>query len=134
MITKSIPKDLESAKVVELRKWLPLQYLKGKYLVDLKDDRWKSLFIITLFKAVVKKFEIMSDFDLYRLLDLSLGYASSQDEMVKFINKYIGKYVTFFKGSGNYVTASERLVDSQNVSNVKDSASTLEDNLKKLAK
>ena len=133
MITKSIPKNLESAKVVELRKGLPLQYLKGKYLVDLKDDRWKSLFIITLFKAVVKKFEIMSDFDLYRLLDVSLGYASSQDEMVKFINKYIGEYVTFFKGSGNYVTASER-VGSQKVSNLKDSASTLEDNLKKLAK
>lgn len=134
MITKSIPKNLESAKVVELRKGLPLQYLNGKYLVDLKDDRWKSLFIITLFKAVVKKFEIMSDFDLYRLLDISLAYTSSQDEIVKFINKYIGKYVTFFKGSGNYVTASERLVDSQNVSNLKDSASTLEDNLKKLAK
>ena len=133
MITKSIPKNLESAKVVELRKGLPLQYLKGLYLVDLKDDRWKSLFIITLFKAVVKKFEIMSDFDLYRLLDVSLGYASSQDEMVKFINKYIVEYVTFFKGSGNYVTASER-VDSQKVSNLKDSASTLEDNLKKLAK
>ena len=133
MITKSIPKDLESAKVVELRKGLPLQYLKGKYLVDLKDDRWKSLFIITLFKAVVKKFEIMSDFDLYRLLDVSLSHASSQDEMVKFINKYIGEYVTFFKGSGNYVTTSER-DDSQKVSNLKDSASTLEDNLKKLAK
>ena len=133
MITKSIPKNLESAKVVELRKGLPLQYLKGKYLVDLKDDRWKSLFIITLFKAVVKKFEIMSDFDLYRLLDVSLSHASSQDEMVKFINKYIGEYVTFFKGSGNYVTASER-VDAQQVSNLKDSASTLEDNLKKLAK
>ena len=131
MITKSIPKNLESAKVVELRKGLPLQYLKGKYLVDLKDDRWKSLFIITLFKAVVKKFEIMSDFDLYRLLDVSLSHASSQDEMVKFINKYIGEYVTFFKGSGNYVTASE---SSQKVSNLKDSASTLEDNLKKLAK
>ena len=133
MITKSIPKNLESAKVVELRKGLPLQYLNGKYLVDLKDDRWKSLFIITLFKAVVKKFEIMSDFDLYRLLDVSLSHASSQDEMVKFINKYIGKYVTFFKGSGNYVTTSER-DDSQKVSNLKDSASTLEDNLKKLAK
>ena len=133
MITKSIPKDLESAKVVELRKGLPLQYLKGKYLVDLKDDRWKSLFIITLFKAVVRKFKIMSDFDLYRLLDVSLSNASSQDELVKFINKYIGKYVTFFKGSGNYVTTSER-DGSQKVSNVKDSASTLEDNLKKLAK
>ena len=79
MITKSIPKDLESAKVVELRKGLPLQYLKGKYLVDLKDDRWKSLFIITLFKAVVRKFKIMSDFDLYRLLDVSLSHASSHD-------------------------------------------------------
>ena len=133
MITKSIPKDLESAKVVELRKGLALPYLKGKYLVDLKDDRWKSLFIITLFKAVVKKFEIMSDFDLYRLLDVSLSHASSQDEMFKYINKYIGKYVTFFKGSGNYVTTSER-DDSQKVSNLKDSASTLEDNLKKLAK
>lgn len=133
MITKSIPKDLESAKVVELRKGLPLPYLKGKYLVDLKDDRWKSLFIITLFKAVVRKFNIMSDFDLYRLLDLSLGYASSQDEMVKFINKYIGKYVTFFKGSGNYVT-TKSASNSKKVSNVKDSASTLEDNLKKLAK
>ena len=134
MITKSIPKDLESAKVVELRKGLPLPYLKGKYLVDLKDDRWKSLFIITLFKAVVQKFEIMSNYDLYRLVDISLDYSSSQDEMVKFINKYIGKYVTFFKGSGNYVTASERVSGSQKVSNLKDSASTLEDNLKKLAK
>ena len=133
MITKSIPKNLESAKVVELRKGLPLQYLNGKYLVDLKDDRWKSLFIITLFKAVVQKFEIMSNYDLYKLLDLSLSYSSSQEDIVKFINKYIGKYVTFFKGSGNYVTASER-VDSQKVSNLNDSASTLEDNLKKLAK
>jgi hypothetical protein len=124
---------LESAKVVELRKGLPLQYLNGKYLVDLKDDRWKSLFIITLFKAVVQKFEIMSNYDLYKLLDLSLSYSSSQEDIVKFINKYIGKYVTFFKGSGNYVTASER-VDSQKVSNLNDSASTLEDNLKKLAK
>ena len=134
MITKSIPKNLESAKVVELRKGLPLQYLNGKYLVDLKDDRWKSLFIITLFKAVVQKFEIMSNYDLYKLLDLSLSYSSSQEDIVKFINKYIGKYVTFFKGSGDYVTTTKRVIDSQKVSNLNDSASTLEDNLKKLAK
>ena len=139
MISKSKPKDLAKAKVVELRKGLPLQYLSGKYLVDLKEKRWQTLFIVTMFKAINKKFDILDEFELNRVLDYILMSTSTQDEVVKELNKHIGKYVIFFKGSGKELSLSqdERItmpgVEDKR-KEVKDSASTLEGNLKKLAK
>ena len=137
MISKTKPKNLERAKIVELRKGLPLQYLNGKYLVDMKEKRWQSFFIVTMFKAIVRKFEIMNDFEMNRVLDYLLMSTSTQDEVVKELNRHIGKYVTFFQGSGKQLATSDDITmpgvtDSRK--RVKDSASTLENNLKTLAK
>ena len=137
MISKTKPKNLERAEIIELRKGLPLQYLNGKYLVDMKEKRWQSFFIVTMFKAIVRKFEIMNDFEMNRVLDFVLMSTSTQDEVVKELNKHIGKYVTFFTGSGKQLATSDDITmpgvtDSRK--GVKDSASTLEGNLKKLAK
>jgi hypothetical protein len=137
MISKTKPKNLERAEIVELRKGLPLQYLNGKYLVDMKEKRWQSFFIVTMFKAIVRKFEIMNDFEMNRVLDYLLMSTSTQDEVVKELNKHIGKYVTFFTGSGNQLVTSDDITMpgvTDLRKGVKDSASTLENNLKKLAK
>ena len=90
MISKTKPKNLERAEIVELRKGLPLQYLNGKYLVDMKEKRWQTFFIVTMFKAIVRKFEIMNDFEMNRVLDYVLVSTSTQDEVVKELNKHIG--------------------------------------------
>jgi len=137
MISKTKPKNLERAKIVELRKGLPLQYLNGKYLVDMKEKRWQSFFIVTMFKAIVRKFEIMNDFEMNRVLDFVLMSTSTQDEVVKELNKHIGKYVTFFQGSGKQLATSDKITTpgvTDSRKGVKDSASTLENNLKTLAK
>lgn len=144
MISKSKPKDLAKAKVVELRKGLPLQYLSGKYLVDLKEKRWQTLFIVTMFKAINKKFDILDEFALNRVLDYILMSTSTQDEVVKELNKHIGKHVIFFKGSGKELSLSQDdritmpgVTDARTHvgrKSIKDSVSTLDGNLKKLAK
>ena len=141
MISKTKPKDLERAEIVELRKGLPLQYLKGKYLVDMREKRWQTFFIVTMFKAIVRKFEIMNDFEMHRVFDYLLMSTSTQDEVVKELNKHIGKYVIFFKGSGkvfDYSSDKNNKIVMPGVTDsrkgVKDSASTLENNLKTLAK
>ena len=64
MISKSKPNNLAKAKIVELRKGIPIQQLNGKYLVDLKEKRWQTMLILTMFKLVVRKFNVMNDFDL----------------------------------------------------------------------
>ena len=141
MISKSKPKNLAKAEVVELRKNLPIQYLNGKYLVDLKEKRWHTMFILTMFKSVIRKFNVMNDFDLNRELDYIMMGTTSQEEIVKVINKHIGKYVTFYTGNGksfDYSPDKNKKIVMPGVEDkreeVKDSASTLEGNLKKLAK
>ena len=59
----------------------------------------------------------------------------------KYINKHIGKYVTFYTGNGkafDYSPDKDKKIVMPGVEDkrneVKDSASTLEGNLKKLAK
>tara|TARA_Y100000296_G_C5082138_1_gene210503 strand:+ start:161 stop:583 length:423 start_codon:yes stop_codon:yes gene_type:complete len=139
MISKSKPKNLAKAKIVELRKGIPIQQLNGKYLVDLKEKRWQTMLILTMFKLIVRKFDVMNDFDLNRQFDYIMMGTTSQDEIVKYINKYIGKYVTFYTGNGktfDYSPDNKKIVmpgveDKRN--EVEDSASTLESNLKKLA-
>ena len=141
MISKSKPNNLAKAEIVELRKGIPIQQLNGKYLVDLKEKRWQTMLILTMFKLVVRKFNVMNDFDLNRELDYIMMGTTYQDEIVKYINKHIGKYVTFYTGNGkafdNSPDKDKKIVmpgveDKRN--EVKDSASTLEGNLKKLAK
>ena len=141
MISKSKPKNLAKAEIVELRKDLPIQYLNGKYLVDLKEKRWHTMFILTMFKSVIRKFNVMNDFDLNRELDYIMMGTTSQEEIVKVINKHIGKYVTFYTGNGksfDYSPDKNKKIVMPGVEDkreeVKDSASTLEGNLKKLAK
>ena len=140
MISKSKPKNLAKAKMVELRKGIPIQQLNSKYLVDLKEKRWQTMLILTMFKLVVKKFDVMNDFDLNRQLDYIMMGTTSQDEIVKYINKYIGKYVTFYTGNGktfDYSPDKDKKIVMPGVEDkrneVEDSASTLESNLKKLA-
>ena len=141
MISKSKPKNLAKAKIVELRKGIPIQQLNSKYLVDLKEKRWQTMLILTMFKLIVRKFDVMSDFDLNRELDYIMNGTTSHDEIVKYINKYIGKYVTFYPGNGktfDYSPDKDKKIVMPGVEDkrneVKDSASTLEGNLKKLAK
>ena len=141
MISKSKPNNLAKAEVVELRKDLPIQYLNGKYLVDLKEKRWHTMFILTMFKSVIRKFNVMNDFDLNRELDYIMMGTTTQEEIVKVINKHIGKYVTFYTGNGksfDYSPDKNKKIVMPGVEDkreeVKDSASTLEGNLKKLAK
>ena len=141
MISKSKPKNLAKAEIVELRKDLPIQYLNGKYLVDLKEKRWHTMFILTMFKSVIRKFNVMNDFDLNRELDYIMMGTTTQEEIVKVINKHIGKYVTFYTGNGksfDYSPDKNKKIVMPGVEDkreeVKDSASTLEGNLKKLAK
>ena len=130
MISKTRPKNLAKAKIVDIKKGLPLQYLGGKYLVDLKETRWQSFFIVSLFKTVVRKFEIMNDFEMNSVLDYLLMSTSTHDEVVKEINKHIGKYVTFFYGSGKKIINSSDIVTNNNINSV----SSLGNNLKKIAK
>ena len=141
MISKSKPKNLAKAEIVELRKDLPIQYLNGKYLVDLKEKRWHTMFILTMFKSVIRKFNVMNDFDLNRELDYIMMGTTTQEEIVKVINKHIGKYVTFYTGNGksfDYSPDKNKKIVMPGVEDkreeVKDSASTLDGNLKKLAK
>ena len=128
MISKTRPKNLAKAKIVDIKRGMPLQYLGGKYLVDLKETRWKSFFIVSLFKIVVKKFELMSELEMNNVLDYLLMSTSTHEEVVKEINSHIGKYVTFFYGSGQRISNSSDIVNSTN------SVSSLDNNLKKLAK
>ena len=130
MIAKSKPKNLAKAKIVDLKKGLPLQYLDGKYLVDLKETRWQSFFIVALFKTIIRKFEIMNEFEMNNVLDYLLMSTSTHDEVVKEINKHIGKYVTFFYGSGQKIISSSNIVNNNNINSV----SSLDNNLKKVAK
>lgn len=141
MISKSKPNKLAKAEIVELRKGIPIQQLNGKYLVDLKEKRWQTMLILSMFKLVVRKFNVMNDFDLNRELDYIMNGTTSQDEIVKYINKHIGKYVTFYPGNGktfDYSPDKDKKIVMPGVEDkrneVKDSASTLEGNLKKLAK
>jgi hypothetical protein len=130
MISKSRPKNLSKAEIVDIKKGMPLQYIGGKYLVDLKETRWKSFFIVSLFKTVVRKFEIMNEFELNRALDYLLMSTSTHEEVVKEINSHIGKYVTFFYGSGQKIINSSDIVTNDNINSV----SSLGNNLKKVAK
>ncbi len=141
MISKSKPNNLAKAEIVELRKGIPIQQLNGKYLVDLKEKRWQTMLILSMFKLVVRKFNVMNDFDLNRELDYIMMGTTTQDEIVKYINKYIGKYVTFYTGNGktfDYSPDKDKKIVMPGVEDkrieVKDSVSTLEGNLKKLAK
>jgi len=130
MISKTRPKNLAKAKIVDIKKGMPLQYLGGKYLVDLKETRWKSFFIVSFFKTVVKKFELMSELEMNNVLDYLLMSTSTHDEVVKEINRHIGKYVTFFYGSGKKIINSSDIVTNNNINSV----SSLGNNLKKIAK
>ena len=130
MISKSRPKNLSKAEIVDIKKGMPLQYIGGKYLVDLKETRWKSFFIVSLFKIVVRKFEIMNEFELNRALDYLLMSTSTHEEVVKEINSHIGKYVTFSYGSGQKIINSSDVVTNDNINSV----SSLGNNLKKVAK
>ena len=142
MISKTKPKDLAKAKIVELKKGLPLQYLNGKYLIDLKEKRWQSMFIVTMFRAINKKFDVLNDFELNKVFDYILMSTSTQDEVVKELNKHIGKYVIFYEGSGKKLYLPQEItrpgVTDKRLhvkrKGIKDSANTLESNLKKLAK
>lgn len=140
MISKSKPKNLAKAKIVELRKGIPIQQLNGKYLVDLKEKRWQTMLILTMFKLIVRKFDVMNDFDLNRQFDYIMMGTTTQDEIIKYINKHIGKYVTFYTGNGktfDYSIDKDKKIVMPGVDDkrneVEDSASTLESNLKKLA-
>ena len=62
------------------------------------------------------------------VLDYLLMSTSTHEEVVKEINSHIGKYVTFFYGSGQKIINSSDIVNSTN------SVSSLDNNLKKLAK
>jgi hypothetical protein len=129
MISKTKPKNLAAAEVVEIKKGLPLQYLGGKYLVDLNEYRWKSFFVVTLFKAIVRKFELMSDFEMNRVFDYILWSTSNLEEVIKELNKYVGKHVIFFYGSGKKIS-----MPLSSDSDTTNSVSSLDNNLKKLTK